>query len=532
MFGSSTRGFVAADTLFLALNERASNPNPNDLVFPLIQGILTFDTPYNGLSRSMFVYGAFSNYQKVSGVFNAMSALAVAAPATLSRVGAQRAPTTAVSTSRGPQWQAWQMLALRTGTIGAIAAGGVVAYMHRETMMNSVMNARNLSREDISKGYEQSVESLGQGLAYINRDNVGKSFAWLSDHFTFVGSLMKQKELNRRLERMGALKGVGMRDYYASLGENGYWSGGYFVPERTFCAVPEKDHAAYPLFSRRVFLEASDEVQAHLHMFIPEKHPGYEKMVDESASLVKEWFTSEASIVDDPKLQIESADEAAEKKAVDQALKEGDKGPSALSNTEDSDAKNGENLPDQSPIDIAAAASLVGDSIKASGSINDAISDKQRSYAQYLFQVAQQAGVGAKDWLPETVPSIPNMPTIPSSVSSWGQMSLPKMNIFSSKKEADTQKEADPQKEADTQQEADPEMVADAQKEAVKTEDAPADAEADKSEEAPDAKEVTEKAPDAKEVTEKVTDAKEVAKTEEAPAENKEATTTQVSETS
>lgn len=34
-------------------------------MFPLIQGILAFDTPYNGLARSMFVYGAFSQYNKV-----------------------------------------------------------------------------------------------------------------------------------------------------------------------------------------------------------------------------------------------------------------------------------------------------------------------------------------------------------------------------------------------------------------------------------------------------------------------------------
>ncbi len=30
----------------------------------LIQGILAFDTPYNGLARPMFVYGAFSQLPK------------------------------------------------------------------------------------------------------------------------------------------------------------------------------------------------------------------------------------------------------------------------------------------------------------------------------------------------------------------------------------------------------------------------------------------------------------------------------------
>jgi hypothetical protein len=54
------------------LADSADNPSTNGHMFPLIQGILAFDTPYNGLARSMFVYGAFSNYSKVNSVFNAM----------------------------------------------------------------------------------------------------------------------------------------------------------------------------------------------------------------------------------------------------------------------------------------------------------------------------------------------------------------------------------------------------------------------------------------------------------------------------
>lgn len=157
-----------------------------------------------------------------------MTAISAAAPASLARLSARRAATTAVTSStRGPQWKTWQLVAVKTGTVGAIAAGGVAAYMNREAIIQGMKSMKNINKESVAESYRQGMDALGQGLAYINRGNVGKSFAWLSDHVTFVGALLRQKELNRRLERIGSLKGVGMHDFYCSLGENGYWSGGH-----------------------------------------------------------------------------------------------------------------------------------------------------------------------------------------------------------------------------------------------------------------------------------------------------------------
>ncbi|KAL0940530.1 uncharacterized protein CTRU02_203293 [Colletotrichum truncatum] len=445
----SMGGFVAADTLFLAINERAqSNPSEDDAIFPLIQGILTFDTPYNGLARSMFVYGAFSNYQKVSSVFNVMTALSAAAPATLARLGSRRAATSAIaSTARNPGWKTWQLVAVRTGTVGAIAAGGVAAYVNREAIMNGL---KNLNKESVKEGYRQSIDALGQGLAYINRGNVGKSFAWLSDHFTFVGTLLKQKELNRRLERMGALKGVGIHDFYVSLGENGYWQGGYFVPERTFCAIPEESHAAYSIFSRQVLRKVDDEVQAHMSMFRPDKNEGYEKMTEKAGDLVIQWFKSDEQVVDDPKFREPPPEEAAEGHEVEETL---EKATSNTDETQKSDEKLDEKegskatdeLPDESPIDIAAAASLVplpedGEGeLVADANAENVDSEQKRTYMQHLFQVAQQTGTGVKGWWPSKLPSMPSMPSmpnmpsmpkVPASVSSLGQVSMPSVNIF------------------------------------------------------------------------------------------------------
>ncbi|KAK7409387.1 hypothetical protein QQX98_008449 [Neonectria punicea] len=479
----SMGGFVAADTLFLALNNRASSNNNDGDIFPPIQGILTFDTPYNGLARSMFVYGAFSNYQKVNTVFNVMTALSAAAPAAVARLGARSAATSAASTvptSRSPQWKVWQLVAVKTGTVGAIAAGGVVAYTNREAIMKGMRSVKNINKDSIVEGYRQSMETLGQGLAYINRGNVGKSFAWLSDHFTFVGALLRQKELNRRLERMGALKGVGIHDFYISLGENGYWSGGYFVPERTFCAVPEETHPTHHLFTRRVLPRVDDEIQAHLSMFRPEKHAGYEDMTEQAADLVREWFLSEEPIFDDPKFQETPADEAGEGTTVKEILEKEPKEVEKIQEAVDDEKKAGDELPDESPIDIAAAASLVplpsdeGDLLgEASTDDND---PEKRNYLNHLFRVAQQAGgtglTGVKGWLPSKMPQMPQMPAVPSmpgipaSVSSLGQVSMPSVKMFSKKETKDDERgEGENDKEETKQPVPETEVAAAAEKE-------------------------------------------------------------------
>ncbi|KAM0269454.1 hypothetical protein ACHAQH_009716 [Verticillium albo-atrum] len=486
----SMGGFVAADTLFRAVNERADkNPDNNTPIFPLIQGILTFDTAYNGLARSMFVYGAFSNYQKVSSVFNVMTALGAAAPASLSRLGMQRAAGRAAISSNpssNPAWKTWQLVAVRTGTVGAIAAGGVTAYIHREAIISGMKSMKNLNKESVVEGYRQSMESLGQGLAYINRGNVGHSFAWLSDHFTFVGTLLKQKELSRRLDRMGALKGVGIKDFYTSLGENGTWSGGYFVPERTFCAIPDADHPANDMFSRCVMRDSEDEVQAHMSMFRPEKNKGYERMTDEAAGLVKKWFLSEEDVFDDPKFREPAPEEAAEDTTVKETLEAGETGAEEAQKQGGPDAPTDGDVPDESPIDIAAAASLVplpndGEGgLVGDANIDDADQQK-KTYMQYLFHVAQQTGADSKGWWSSKMPNMPNlpavqipsMPSVPSAVSSLGQVSMPSYNIFSKKKQPASDKdaaEAQDEKKVESQDDAAKEPKEISEKDAAPTE--------------------------------------------------------------
>lgn len=461
----SMGGFVAIDALFHALDERlsASSDAPSKILFPNIQGILSFDTPYNGLSRSMFVYGAFSNYNKVSSVFNVMTALS-AGPAALSRVAMRRAgagaiPSSVASRANPAAWKAWQLVAVRTGTVGAIAAGGVAAYVHRKKIMEGISTARNMG---VTGTVQSGMDALGQGLAYVNRGNVGASFEWLSDHITFVGALMKPTELSRRLARMAALKGVGIRDYYASLGENGYWSGGYFVPERTFCAVPQDDQSAAKLFERRVVKEVGDEVDAHLSLFIPEKNMQYEKMTEDSAKLVVQWFDSDEDIFDDPGA---AKDAALAEPEAEAAIRVTDDGVEITGDEKLQEAQAGEGagddpeLPDESPIDVAAAASLVPlpDDDESLAEVAPTEEAKQ-TYMRHLFGVAQQAGTGLKrvsEWssvLPSKIPKIdgmstPTMPSLPTmpKVGVPSMPALPTMPKIFSKKQGSSASESKPE---------------------------------------------------------------------------------------
>jgi hypothetical protein len=408
----------------------------------------------------MFVYGAFSNYQKVSNVFNVMTALSAATPAALSRLASKRAIRTAtgrITKSRAaaaassPAWKAWQLIAMRTGTVGVIAAGGVAAFMHRKKIVESVRSVRALTREDVVQGYQQSVDALGQGLAYVNRGNVGESFAWLSDHFTFVGALLKQNELNRRLERLAALRGVGVCDVYASLGENGYWSGGYFVPERTFCAIPAKEEPEAKLFARHVVEGAKDEIAAHVGLFKKEKNKDYERMQNDAAKLIVGWFNDETELYDDPKFAEPPPAEPEETEAIAKAVDS-----EGVAQTEEDIARavekdaqediematDDDGVPDESPIDIAAAASLVplpddiDQDVSGDASSDGGKADQKRAYLRHLFGVAQQTGTSLRSYLPAKLPTVEmpkvsmpavNLPTMPAMPGMPGMPTRPGM---------------------------------------------------------------------------------------------------------
>ncbi|KAJ8119577.1 hypothetical protein O1611_g10580 [Lasiodiplodia mahajangana] len=281
------------------------------------------------------------------------------------------------------------------------------------------------------EGYQQGVDTISQGLAYINRGNVGRSFEYLSDHFTFVGALLKQRELARRLERMALLKGIGIHDYYTSLGENGMWSGGYFVPERTFCAIPSKEHQAYHLFTRRIIKDVDDEVQAHMSMFIRDNNDQYEQMTQEATNLVVRWFTDDSDIVDDPKFAEPSPEPVEQPVTTTPDGQEIPKTDGIITSPESTTQEhidtegNGIEIPDESPLDITAAAAAVPlpDDDDDVPPVADTSEAQKSNYMRYLMGIAQQAGTGVKSYVPTKMPEMPSG----SSFKSFVPRSMPQM---------------------------------------------------------------------------------------------------------
>lgn len=180
--------------------------------------------------------------------------------------------------------------------------------MHREAILSSLskFNRENLSninyKESLSKLSDiKYTENISQGLAYVSRESIGEGFAWMASHLKFVGALMKQTQLTTRLERLSQLEGVGLVNIYTSLGENGYWSGGYFVPKRTFCAIPT-DKGKGGLFIEQPNPKAGNEIEAHCSMFKPEKNERYKEMLERSKEFVLEWVKNDPrKVVDEYK---------------------------------------------------------------------------------------------------------------------------------------------------------------------------------------------------------------------------------------
>lgn len=180
-------GLVAADALFSILDHRPVSADPDvKLMFPLVQGLMTFDTPYNGLSRSMFAYKVFSQYQNISSMWSISTSVG-----SLLYTGGSAVP--AVAPSQAPSWKRWQLLASRTGTYGAIIAGGVAAYANRAEIAQSLSK---INKENISDSWSKvNRENLYQGISrvptYVSSNSVGEGFAWIASHLKFAGALMK-----------------------------------------------------------------------------------------------------------------------------------------------------------------------------------------------------------------------------------------------------------------------------------------------------------------------------------------------------
>ncbi|PHH70900.1 hypothetical protein CDD82_6862 [Ophiocordyceps australis] len=280
LVGHSMGGIVAAEAAIGLASDKpvgSGHGGFNGLMFPFIQGVLAFDTPYLGIAPGVVAHGAESQYKSASAALSQLSGLGAAmwGDGSSSASGASRAGLPAPprasqgsheasnSNSDGdskppaPSWASWGKLAVAAGAAGAVAA------------------------------------------AWANREHLATGWNWASSHLEFVGCLARGEELKKRLACMSRLSNeldMGFANFYTLLGpaaaqRQATVSGTVLGPQRTFCNLPKATTA--PAWRPAVNKAASDEPSAHMNMFDASKNPAYQQLVHDAAALVGQWLQND-----------------------------------------------------------------------------------------------------------------------------------------------------------------------------------------------------------------------------------------------
>jgi hypothetical protein len=221
-------GIVAADTVLSITSEHpidavdSTEPILSSSMFPYIQGVLAFDTPYLGISPGVVAHGAEGHYKAATSAFTQLSGLTGAVwggkvATEESKDMKEKAPEATLppaseANASLPSWQRWGKVALYAGAGAALAAGGTAAW--------------------------------------LNRDQITEGWSWVGSHLEFVGCLMKGEELRKRVAGMGTLNKelkVGFGNLYTTLGKkarskaDGSMVGSVIGNQRPFCNLPQKE---------------------------------------------------------------------------------------------------------------------------------------------------------------------------------------------------------------------------------------------------------------------------------------------------
>ncbi|KAJ6160596.1 hypothetical protein N7470_003992 [Penicillium chermesinum] len=310
LVGHSMGGIVAAETLLLLAAEQpiqqspttgapsAAPPDdhahvvePGTFMFPHIQGVLAFDTPYLGIAPGVVSYGAeghfrnattaYNSFTEVAGLFGYGGKKGEAATGTAAKEPAKALPASSDAAAT-PSWQRWGKYAMFAGAAGAVAAGGAAAL-------------------------------------YSQRQNLSAGFSWVSSHLEFIGCLARTSELRNRLAGLAKVqedRGINCVNFYTCLGngagslvENTGSGKTSFSQKiirsrnRTFCSLPpEVEHGEGTgtpglRWTRATNDKAPDEVNAHINMFLPKENPAFFDLLgDACKSLVTSvdqgWYST------------------------------------------------------------------------------------------------------------------------------------------------------------------------------------------------------------------------------------------------
>ncbi|KAF8454304.1 hypothetical protein BGX38DRAFT_1089557 [Terfezia claveryi] len=251
----SMGGIVSADVLLGIIDEPTVSGKRERMMFPYIQGILAFDTPFLGLAPSMFAHNVDEKVKSAGEVVKTVGAIAGGlwggrhsslVGLDTSSTPASTSPDTTPKEEQPTAWSRWGKLALYAAGAASIAAAGTAASIYK--------------REEIVAG-----------------------FSWATSHLEFVSELYKSETLKTRLSRVSSIKGVGFANIYTSLGVRKANS-----MERTFCSEPQKESARegwYKMVNKR----ADNEIAAHTGMFNGKTNLEYFWMRTHARDLVVAW---------------------------------------------------------------------------------------------------------------------------------------------------------------------------------------------------------------------------------------------------
>lgn len=237
----------------------------NSLMFPYIQGVLAFDTPYLGIAPGVVAHGAEGHYQNAAAIMSQLSGLSAiwggSKSAETPPVGTKK-PVAALEAppkeeSKAGIWNNWGKMAMYAGGAAAVAAGGAAAW--------------------------------------VNRQQISEGWGWVGSHLEFVGCLARGEEMKKRIANMVRLNrelDVGFANLYTRLGKAADSKqvstvGLVLSSQRTFCNLPTKMRAGE--WKEAVNDAAKDETGAHMAMFESGQNPGYAKLSEDAVSMIVKW---------------------------------------------------------------------------------------------------------------------------------------------------------------------------------------------------------------------------------------------------
>lgn len=284
LIGHSMGGIVAADALLSLVDPRgeADSSHPyveselNGLMFPYVQAVLGFDTPYLGIATGVVAHGAQDRYAATTSALSQLNTLREAVWGKSAEDGSSSAPKapkalpappTASSADNSWGW----------GKIALLAGAGVLA-------------------------------SGTAAVAYWNRSQINQGWSWATSHLQFVGCLARSEDLRRRLARVDRAHRelrIGFGNLYTQLGKtakakadaetekNGGTTSAasaavsLLSSTRTFCNLPSREAAGD--WRPAINDAATDETGAHMNMFTAEDNPNYERLLADANDMIVRW---------------------------------------------------------------------------------------------------------------------------------------------------------------------------------------------------------------------------------------------------